>query len=200
VSETVTATVRAYLSLGSNLGDRLANLAEAIARLQTGRDGRRREETGSELVVSSVSPVYETAPIGESGSVVFDQPSYLNCAVAIDTTIDAVNLRAFTAGIERTMGRGTHGRWQPRTIDIDLVLYGSERISKPGLDVPHPRMTERAFVLKPLIDLDPEISAPGTGRLAALVAATESQGCIVHTSAPDFQALIDSRLLEPGTD
>jgi 2-amino-4-hydroxy-6-hydroxymethyldihydropteridine diphosphokinase len=186
----VSSTVRAYLSLGSNLGDRLANLAEAVARLDTRGD----------LVVAAVSPVYETAPIGEAGSVVSDQPSYLNCAAAIDTTIEPMKLRAFTAGIERTMGRGTHGRWQPRTIDIDLVLYGAERISKPGLDVPHPRMTERAFVLKPLVDLDPEIIAPGFGRLAALLRNTESQGCVVHITAPEFQTLIDSRLLELGAD
>ena len=186
----VSQTIRAYLSLGSNLGDRLANLAEAAARLDTRGD----------LVVVSVSPVYETAPIGESGAVVSDQPSYLNCAIAIDTSMEAGKLRFFTAEIERVMGRGAHGRWQPRTIDIDLVLYGNERISKPGLDVPHPRMTERAFVLKPLIDLDPEITGPGIGRLADLVAATTAQGCVIHTSAPDYQAQIDARLLEPGAD
>jgi 2-amino-4-hydroxy-6-hydroxymethyldihydropteridine diphosphokinase len=196
----VSRTVRAYLSLGSNLGDRLANLAEAVARLQTGRDGKRREETGRDLVVASVSPVYETAPIGESGLVVSDQPPYLNCAIAIDTSMEPMKLREFTAEIERTMGRGTHGRWQPRTIDIDLVLYGDERISKPGLDVPHARMMERAFVLKPLIDLDPELTGPGLGRLADVLPLVETQGCTMHTSAPDFQAMIDARLLEPGAD
>jgi 2-amino-4-hydroxy-6-hydroxymethyldihydropteridine diphosphokinase len=183
-------TVRAYLSLGSNLGDRLANLAEAAARLDTRGD----------IVVVSVSPVYETAPIGESGSVVLDQPSYLNCAIAVDTSMEPAKLRVFTAEIERAMGRGPHARWQSRTIDIDLVLYGAERISKPGLEVPHPRMTERAFVLKPLIDLDPDISGPGIGRLESLLPATASQGCVVHTAAPEFQALIDSRLLELGAD
>lgn len=183
-------TVRAYLSLGSNLGDRLANLAEAVARMDTRGD----------LVVASVSPIYETAPIGESGSVVSDQPSYLNGAIAVDTSMEAGKLREFTAGIERSMGRGTHARWQPRPIDIDLVLFGAERISKPGLDVPHPRMTERAFVLKPLVDLDPDIAGPGAGRLADLLPLVESQGCVVHTSALDFQALIDSRLLELGAD
>jgi 2-amino-4-hydroxy-6-hydroxymethyldihydropteridine diphosphokinase len=189
-SDSVSHTIRAYLSLGSNLGDRLANLAEAGARLDTRGD----------LVVASVSPVYETAPIGESGSVVSDQPAYLNCAIAVDTSMQPWKLREFTAGIERSLGRGTHGRWQPRTIDIDLVLYGAERISKPGLDVPHPRMTERAFVLKPLLDLDPELAAPGIGRLADLLPAVESQGCMRHTTAAEFQALIDARLFESGAD
>lgn len=175
--------VRAYLSLGSNLGDRMENLAEAAARV--------RVIDGVDLV--AVSPVYETAPIGQSGAVVDDQPAYLNCAVAIETNVDPVELRARTARIERAMGRGLHGRWQPRVIDIDLVLYGDQRIATQTVTVPHPRMTERAFVLKPLVDLDAGIAAPGAGKLATLLDALPPQGCVQYASADDFRAQIYSK-------
>lgn len=184
----MSATVRAYLSLGSNLGDRLANLANAVARLDT-RD---------EIVVAAVSPVYETAPIGESGAVVTDQPSYFNCAIAIDTTLEPAQLRTFTAGIEIAMGRGSHGRWQPRTIDIDLVLYGDEEVSTATVTVPHPRMMERAFVLQPLVDLDPDLSAPRLGRLADALAKIHAQGCEAHTSAADLEALVRKFAVKPS--
>jgi 2-amino-4-hydroxy-6-hydroxymethyldihydropteridine diphosphokinase len=186
----VNPVVRAYLSLGSNLGDRLANLVGACARL----------EPRGDMVVAAVSPVYETAAIGESGAVVEDQPPYLNCAVAVDTSLEPSRLRLFTAGIEEAMGRVKRGRWQPRLIDIDLVLYGDKTISTPALTVPHPRMNERAFVLKPLIDLDPGMTAPDVGPLGDLLQGVSAQGCEMHTTAADFQAAIDAQLLEPGAD
>ena len=159
-------------------------------------DGR----VARDLIIAAVSPIYETAPIGESGTVVTDQPSYLNCAIAIDTNISPAELRAITVGIEHDLGRGKHARWQPRTIDIDLVIYGDERIATPTLTVPHPRMAERAFVLKPIVDLDADITAPGIGRLADLLPMVASQGCALHTAAADFQDLVDEQLLELGTD
>jgi 2-amino-4-hydroxy-6-hydroxymethyldihydropteridine diphosphokinase len=169
--------VRAYLSLGSNLGDRLSHLALAVKRL----------EATADVSVVAVSPVYETAAIGESGAVVPDEPSYLNCAIAIDTTLDPVALRARTAEIERAMGRGSHGKWEPRTIDIDLVLYGDQQISTATVTVPHPRMMERAFVLRPLVDLDAAITAPGAGALADKLLNLPPQSCELHTSAAEFQ-------------
>lgn len=176
----MTTSTRAYLSLGSNMGDRLANLAGAIRAL--------KREVGN----ATVSPVYETAPIGPAGTVVDDQPAFLNCVVAVDTTLSAVALRAVGAGIERAHGRREGERWQPRPIDIDLVLYGHERISLPDLKVPHPRMFERAFVVRPLVDLDPSISVRGVGVLSSLLPVLADQGCELHTAAHEFQALIDA--------
>jgi 2-amino-4-hydroxy-6-hydroxymethyldihydropteridine diphosphokinase len=162
------------------MGDRLANLAGAIRALKRA------------LGTVSVSPVYETAPIGSAGTVVDDQPAFLNCAVGVDTTLSPVALRAVGAGIERAHGRRDGERWQPRPIDIDLVLYGQERVSLPEVTVPHPRMFDRAFVIRPLVDLDPLIIAPGVGRLAALLPALAGQGCVLHTTAIALQALVDA--------
>jgi len=162
------------------MGDRLANLAGAIRALK--RD----------LGTATVSPVYETAPIGPAGTVVDDQPAFLNCAVAVDTTLSAVSLRAVGAGVERAYGRRDGERWQPRPIDIDLVLYGQDRVSRSDVTVPHPRMFGRAFVIRPLVDLDPSISAPGVGRLAALLPALAGQGCVLHTTANALQTLVDA--------
>lgn len=174
------AGVRAYLSLGSNLGDRLANLAGAVRALERLPD----------VDVQALSPVYETAPLGPSGAVVHDQPAYLNCALAVDVRVGAVELRALTSTIERAMGRGEHGRWESRVIDIDLVLFGDLRVATPALTVPHARMAERAFVLRPLVDIDPNITAPGLGRLADLLAGVAGQGCVQHTTADVFRARV----------
>lgn len=163
------------------MGDRLANLAGAIRALKR------------ELGNATVSPVYETAPIGPAGTVVDDQPAFLNCAVAVDTTLGPAALRAVGAGIERAHGRRDGERWQPRPIDIDLVLYGEERVSLPEVTVPHPRMLDRAFVIRPLVDLNPAISAPGAGRLAPLLPSLAGQGCVLHTTAGALQALVDAR-------
>jgi 2-amino-4-hydroxy-6-hydroxymethyldihydropteridine diphosphokinase len=173
-------TVQAYLSLGSNLGDRLSNLAGAVRAL----------EGLSALRVCALSPVYETAPLGPGGEVVHDQPAYLNCALAVDVTVGPLELRALTAGIERAMGRGEHGRWESRVIDIDLVLFGDLHVATPELTVPHARMAERAFVLRPLVDLDPSITAPGLGRLADLLPAVAGQGCVLHVTAHAFRSLV----------
>ena len=144
----MTPPVRAYLSLGTNLGDRLANLAQAVRALTDSRD----------MEVVHVSPVYETAPLGSAGAVVADEPAYLNGAVLIETRLSAQALREQTSRIEHAMGRREHGRWESRVIDIDLVLYGEQRIATAELTVPHASMLERAFVLRPLVDLDPDLS------------------------------------------
>jgi 2-amino-4-hydroxy-6-hydroxymethyldihydropteridine diphosphokinase len=175
------AGVRAYLSLGSNLGDRLTNLAGAV----------RAIDATEAFDVIAVSPVYETAPLGPDGGEVAGQPAYLNCALSVDMRVGAVESRRLTADIERMMGRGKHGRWESRVIDIDLVLYADQRIETPELTVPHARMFERAFVLRPLVDLDATIGAPGCGLLADLLPRVAGQGCVLYTTAGEFRALID---------
>jgi 2-amino-4-hydroxy-6-hydroxymethyldihydropteridine diphosphokinase len=131
---------RAYLGIGSNLGDRLASLQLAVDELAAAPD----------VAVVAVSPVYETAPVGGPA-----QPDFLNAVVAIDTTLTAHDLLALAHAIEAAAERVRTVRWGPRTLDVDILLVGDERVDDPDLVVPHPRMAERAFVVVPLADLDP---------------------------------------------
>ena len=130
-------TVRAILGIGSNLGDRLANLQGAVDAL-TATDG---------VDVVAVSAVYETDPVGP------EQPDYLNAAVAVDTTLDPHALLDVGQRLEAEAHRVRGERWGPRTLDVDVLFYGDERIDEPDLVVPHPRWAERDFVLAPLADL-----------------------------------------------
>jgi 2-amino-4-hydroxy-6-hydroxymethyldihydropteridine diphosphokinase len=151
---------RAYVGLGTNLGDRGAILRAAIEQLDA--------EPG--IAIVAVSAVRETDPIG-----ITEQPRFLNAAVAVDTELPAAELLDRLLGIERRLGRTREGpRFGPRTIDLDLLLYGSDQIDEPGLDVPHPRLHERLFALEPLLDLDSGLIVPGRGRLADLVAGLQS--------------------------
>lgn len=141
-----------YLSLGSNLGDRGANLDAAIARLG---------ELGKVLAVSSY---YETEPLELAR-----QPWFLNCAVALKTELMPKQLLARLLEIERGLGRKrkqTQAKG-PRTLDIDIVLFGASVVETPGLTIPHPAMHERRFVLAPLADLAPGARHPVLGRTAA---------------------------------
>jgi len=131
---------RAYLGIGSNLGERLAHLQLAVDELAAA-DG---------VIVVGVSPVYETAPVGGP-----EQPDYLNAVVAVDTTLTAHELLRVAHAVETEAERVRTVRWGPRTLDVDVLLVGDERIDDPDLVVPHPRMAERAFVVVPLADLDP---------------------------------------------
>jgi 2-amino-4-hydroxy-6-hydroxymethyldihydropteridine diphosphokinase len=147
---------RAYVGLGANLGDRRAALEEAVERL-----GR---EEGVDVV--AVSSFRDTAPVGY-----LDQPRFLNAAAALETDLAARELLDRLLAVERALGRTRGGpRFGPRTIDLDLLLYGDERIGEPGLDVPHPRLHERRFVLEPLAELDPGLAVPGRGPVKALLA------------------------------
>jgi 2-amino-4-hydroxy-6-hydroxymethyldihydropteridine diphosphokinase len=130
----------AYVGLGSNLGDRMANLRQAVALLD-GRDGAVR--------VLRTSPVYETDPVGGP-----PQPAFLNAVAEVDVTGTARTLLETCMAVESGMGRTREERWGPRVIDLDVLLFGFERIDEPDLVVPHPRMAERSFVLVPLADLD----------------------------------------------
>lgn len=139
----------AYLGLGSNLGDRRANLERAVAALATLGPVRR-------------SRWLETEPIGMPGA-----PRFLNGVAALETTLGAAGLLERTSALEAEYGRDAVDRDGPRTLDIDLLLYGEDRVDEPGLQVPHPRMAEREFVLEPLAELDPDARHPETGQTAA---------------------------------
>jgi 2-amino-4-hydroxy-6-hydroxymethyldihydropteridine diphosphokinase len=132
---------RAYLGIGSNLGERLAYLQLAVDELAS----------ADRVTVVGVSPVYETAPVGGP-----EQPDYLNAVVAVDTTLTARELLDVAHAVETEAERVRTVRWGPRTLDVDVLLVGDERIDDPDLVVPHPRMAERAFVLVPLADVAPE--------------------------------------------
>lgn len=159
----------AYLGLGSNLGDRHAMLAAALAFL------------AEHVRVTRASSVYETAPWGRT-----DQPSFLNCCVVIETTVDAVALLRLAKDIERRLGRVTAEHWGPRAIDVDLLLFDDERIATPDLAVPHPRLLERAFVLVPLAEIAPDAAIAGTtlSVRAALAALARTPNDVVKSGPP----------------
>lgn len=149
-SRTRSPETRAYVALGTNEGDRLLNLAEARRRL-------------SLLGALAEGPVLETRALLPPEDPT-PQPDYLNTVVALDTRLDAFALHAALKRIERLMGRRTTTRWAPRVIDLDLLLFGDARIDTPQLTVPHPRMHQRDFVLRPLAALDPHAQHPGLGK------------------------------------
>ena len=146
---------RAYVGLGANLGDREAALHGAVAALAA--------TEGVQVV--AVSGFHETEPVGY-----LDQPRFLNGAAAVDTTLSPRELLDALLAVERSLGRTREGpRFGPRTIDLDLLLYGDESVDEPGLTVPHPRLHERAFALEPLAELDPGLVVPGHGPLETLL-------------------------------
>jgi 2-amino-4-hydroxy-6-hydroxymethyldihydropteridine diphosphokinase len=150
--------VTAYLGLGSNLGDRLANLGSAVHALG--------EEPGVRIEASS--RVWETAPVGGP-----PQPDYLNAVVRAETDLSAPELLEACRRVEAAFGRVRAERWGARTIDVDVLLYGDETIDRADLVVPHPRLTERAFVVLPLLELDPDPVLPDGRRLKDLRLDTE---------------------------
>ncbi len=150
------APQRAFLALGSNLGDRRAHLAGGIAALPD---------------VVAVSGVYETRPVGGP-----PQPPYLNCVAELRTSLTAHELLAAAQAAEEGAGRVRTERWGPRTLDVDVLLVGEETVDDAELTVPHPRMWERAFVLVPLADLAPEIAGPHLAALATTGAGGAGAG------------------------
>ena len=149
--------MRAYIGLGGNLDDRVTYLERAAEAL--------RDEP--EIEVVAVSSFRETEPVG-----LREQPRFLNAAVAVETALSARDLLARLLAIERSLGRERTGpRFGPRTIDLDLLLYGEETIDEPGLTVPHPRLAERRFALEPLAELDSELALPDGRRLSDLLEA-----------------------------
>jgi 2-amino-4-hydroxy-6-hydroxymethyldihydropteridine diphosphokinase len=145
----------AYLGLGSNLGDRLETLQRAVDLLA---------DRGARTVASS--RVWETEPIGGPD----DQPPFLNAVVRVETDLDADDLLGAVNAVEAALGRVREIRWGPRTIDIDVLLVDDLVQDDPRLTIPHPRMTERAFVILPLLELDPEPVLPDGTRVLDLPA------------------------------
>ncbi len=138
----------AWISLGSNLGDRNAYLKEALLRLE-------REPVS----LHAVSPIYETAPVGGPR-----QSFYLNACASIITTLSPVKLLRMLQQIEIDLGRVRREHWGARTIDLDLLVCGGVIMHTPLLELPHPRLAERCFVLQPLSDIAPDLLIPGTGK------------------------------------
>jgi 2-amino-4-hydroxy-6-hydroxymethyldihydropteridine diphosphokinase len=149
---------RAFLSLGSNLGDRLGYLRAATSAL--GRGPRTR--------VVGTSKVYETVPV----EVEEEQPDYLNCVVELECGVPAIELLRYCQGVEAALGREGKGERAPRTLDIDVLLFGEETIALRDLRVPHAGVT-RAFNLVGLADIDAGLYIPGRGRVAELLTHTE---------------------------
>lgn len=129
---------RCYLGLGSNLGNRLANLQDALRRLPPA------------VRVAAVSPLYESDPLGPA-----NQPPYFNAVCAGETELSAAALLAAVKAIEWALGRRPGPRWGPRPIDIDILLFGDQSLRSPALTLPHPALLERSFVLTPLAALAP---------------------------------------------
>jgi 2-amino-4-hydroxy-6-hydroxymethyldihydropteridine diphosphokinase len=148
-----------YLALGANLGDREETIRTALARL----------DAHEEIDVQRVSRLRETDPVGYE-----DQPRFLNGVARLQTSLEPRDLLTVLLDLERDLGRTRHGpRFGPRTLDLDILLYDNREIDEPGLEIPHPRMAERAFVLQPLAELDPALEVPGRGPVQALLAALQ---------------------------
>jgi 2-amino-4-hydroxy-6-hydroxymethyldihydropteridine diphosphokinase len=147
---------RAFVGLGSNLGDREATIRSALAELGA--------TPGIE--VRAVSQLRETDPVGY-----VDQPRFLNGAAELETTLEPRELLAVLLGIERRFGRDRAAgpRFGPRTLDLDLLLYDDLVLAEPGLELPHPRLHERLFVLEPLAELDPDLDLPRWGAVETLI-------------------------------
>src|SRR5205807_4720471 len=154
---------RAFVGLGSNLGERETTLKAAIGRLRTLPD----------VEVRAVSSLRDTEPVGY-----VDQPRFLNGAVELETDLSARALLGVLLDLERAFGRDRSAAapMGPRTLDLDLLLYGDATIDEPLLEVPHPRLQERRFVLEPLAELDPHLEVPGQGSVRALLARLDSTG------------------------
>ena len=143
---------RAYIGLGANLGPKDVTILRAVELLGAHED----------VDVLELSQLRETEPVG-----VVDQPPFLNGALAVETTLAPRELLHVLLGVERELGRMRDGeRWGPRTIDLDLLVYGDEVVDEPGLRVPHPRLHERRFALEPLAEVEPGLEIPGLGRVS----------------------------------
>ena len=149
----------AFVGIGANLGDARGNVVDALARLGS--------QPGCRLVASS--SLWRTAPVDSSGD------DYINAVAQLDTSLDAHALLNALQAIELQHGRERPYRNAPRTLDLDLLLYGDDIIETADLAVPHPRMHERAFVLAPLLEIAPDAVIPGRGRAADLLSAVAGQ-------------------------
>jgi 2-amino-4-hydroxy-6-hydroxymethyldihydropteridine diphosphokinase len=159
---------KVVLALGSNLGDRLANLQAGVDVLCT--------EPGLDDV--AVSPVYETDPVGGPA-----QPDYLNAVLVARTSLLPRAVLGRGQAAEAALGRVRDQRWGPRPLDVDVIVYGDQASADPELTLPHPRAHERAFVLAPWHDVDPSAVIPGHGQVADLLAAVGTTGIRLRADA-----------------
>jgi 2-amino-4-hydroxy-6-hydroxymethyldihydropteridine diphosphokinase len=159
-----------YLALGSNLGDRLATLQRAVDLL-AGRPG---------IEVRRSSRVYETEPVGPP------QPAYLNAVIEVRTDLAPRDLLAACLAVETELGRVRAERWGPRTLDVDVLTYEDRFVDEPDLVIPHPRMHERAFVLVPLLELEPDPVLPGRRSVRELRLPAD-EGLGVRAYAPPLR-------------
>ena len=150
--------VRAYVGLGANLGDRDSTIRRAVTLLG--------EASGVDVV--ALSSLRQTAPWGP-----VEQPAFLNGVAELETELEPRALLEVLLDVERRLGRVRAERWGPRTIDLDLLLHGDAVVDEPGLTLPHPHLHERRFALEPLAELAPDLSIPGKGDVAALLAALD---------------------------
>lgn len=150
-----------YLSLGSNIGDRLYYLKQAL----------REISNTSDIKIQKNSPVYETEPVGDP-----NQDKFLNMVCMIQTNLKPLELLQVLMNVEKRLGRVRTRRWGPRTIDIDILLYDKEQIKHPDLIIPHPHMKNRAFVLIPLKEITPDIVFPDGDKLEDVLEAIQNQG------------------------
>ena len=164
----MTVTVSAYVGIGANLGDPAQTVRSAIAALQELADTR----------LSASSSLFASAPIDAGGS------DFVNAVARIDTGLAAETLLSELQKIEQAFGRERPFRNAPRTLDLDLLLYGQAQIQSSSLEVPHPRMTGRAFVLKPLLELDAAIHIPGMGQAQDFLNSVQDQRIQVIDGAP----------------
>jgi len=153
---------RVYLGIGSNLQQPIHQVQQAITSLASLPE--------SQFIARS--RLYRSAPMGPQ-----DQPEYINSVAVLDTNLTAFNLLRLLQGIEQAQGRTRDGiHWGPRTLDLDLLLFGEECINQPELQVPHPGLHERNFVLYPLYEVAPDLVIPGWGSLAGLLAQCPANG------------------------
>jgi 2-amino-4-hydroxy-6-hydroxymethyldihydropteridine diphosphokinase len=180
---------RTVLALGSNLGDRLATLQGGVDAL-LGPPGLGSSGPGpSGLALVALSPVYETVPVGGP-----PQPEYLNAVLIAETTLPATALLRRGQAVEAAFGRVRQQVWGPRTLDVDVIVYGDVVSDDPELMLPHPRAWERAFVLAPWLDADPDAEIPGQGRVAELLAAAVAR----HGGQPGVRRLAAVQLRPPA--
>lgn len=152
---------RAWIGIGSNVGDRASFCRKAVEELRAAEG----------INVLATSSLYETSPIGGP-----PQRSFINAAVSIETELEARRVYEACKEIESRMGREVGDmRWGPRVIDLDLLLYDDVKIAEPDLEVPHPRMIERRFVLVPLLEIDPELTDPWGARYADALEDAEGE-------------------------
>jgi len=163
-------SVTAYIGVGSNLDqpvDQVKRAIEALDRLPGSR-------------CTAVSPLYRNPPMGPPG-----QPDYVNAVAAVETALEPRKLLLALQDQEARAGRRRNGqRWGPRPLDLDILLYGDQVIADPGLDVPHPGVVERAFVLVPLAAIAPDLRIPGAGVVSRLRAAIDAEALALVEDAP----------------